>query len=429
MNKNSESLRDELREEELCAEHIEMIFDCFNSDFKLLMLRILLEGYDNSINGLQIFTLGQFIKDDYWKINEIREEIQDTNDFNSIANMIFEKVTVIIEEIEIAEIKRIGIDDISELPKFLIKEIIANDNLTDNDIEYYALIIDEICDLKNKYNKKAGDEIEKDDDINQKLDGINFNTCCEASRNIGFAYSLAPSQIEIEVIFNSEIVKEIIESLDDYLSNFSKDNCVDNKPTYQEKRFYFSKQLENFYRYISNFPVINGYINIPFSSLQETGFEIVKILSYLEKEGKIKVRNWNDEDIWNIKLHTTPLSLESIISSEPNSDQIEDKENSAIKYDQGVLYFKGKEIDFRNKQNQKDLLETLFKEKDKNWFYDEIEEDWDETGIDMEKNPKDYWRKFYSAGDDINTAVAKKTQIEDFIIKNTKEIRINPKYL
>jgi hypothetical protein len=105
------------------------------------------------------------------------------------------------------------------------------------------------------------------------------------------------------------------------------------------------------------------------------------------------------------------------------------KEDSKVIYENGILKFMQKEINFNNKQNQKDLLRTLFEEPKKNWSYDEIQEDWDETGIDKEKYPKDYWRKFYSAGDDISESIAIKTQIEDFIIKNTKEIRINPKYV
>ena len=103
--------------------------------------------------------------------------------------------------------------------------------------------------------------------------------------------------------------------------------------------------------------------------------------------------------------------------------------NQKANYKNGVLYFQNQEINFNNKQNQKDLLVTLFKNQKKNWFYDEIQEEWDEDwdGIqnDDKEKFKNYWKKFYSAGDGINTAVAIKTGIEDFIIKNTKEIKIN----
>jgi len=124
----------------------------------------------------------------------------------------------------------------------------------------------------------------------------------------------------------------------------------------------------------------------------------------------------------------------SIIIRRRNLDELFEKEkNNPVQekatFTDGILKFKNKEINFTNKQNQKDLLNTLFKNPKKNYSYDELQEDWDETGIDEAKYPNDYWRKFYSAGDDIDKAVAIKTQIEDFITKNTKEIRINPKYI
>jgi len=101
-----------------------------------------------------------------------------------------------------------------------------------------------------------------------------------------------------------------------------------------------------------------------------------------------------------------------------------------ITYNDGILYFRDKEINFRNKQNQKELLVTIFKEPKNNWSYDEIQGKWDGMmKSHVIDRPKDYWKKFYSAGDDINKAVAIETQVKDFIIKNTKEIRINPKYI
>lgn len=100
------------------------------------------------------------------------------------------------------------------------------------------------------------------------------------------------------------------------------------------------------------------------------------------------------------------------------------------RYKDGVLCFKDKKIDFNNKPNQKDPLITLFKEPARKWFYDEIQEDWDEfKRLNLVEYPKDYWRKFYTAGDSIEKAVAIETQEKNFIIKNTKEIRINPKYV
>lgn len=124
--------------------------------------------------------------------------------------------------------------------------------------------------------------------------------------------------------------------------------------------------------------------------------------------------------------------IQELSKKEAEKPEEREKINAKAKYSNGILYFRDKEMDFRNKQNQKDLLATLFEDPKKNWYYDEIQEKWDERWEDVkETNPKakDYWKKFYSAGNDINTAVAIEVQVKDFIIKNTKEIRINPKYV
>ena len=125
---------------------------------------------------------------------------------------------------------------------------------------------------------------------------------------------------------------------------------------------------------------------------------------------------------------------EEVFKTKQLLDKLESDINKKIKakakYNNGILYFRDKEINFRNKPNQKDLLATIFEEPKRNWSYDEIQDKWDEMmKSGLVNKPKDYWKKFYSAGDDINKTVAIETQIKDFIIKNTKEIKINPKYI
>lgn len=104
--------------------------------------------------------------------------------------------------------------------------------------------------------------------------------------------------------------------------------------------------------------------------------------------------------------------------------------SASAEYKDKILYFQGKEIIFEDrKQNQRDLLKILFTDKNKEWAMDEIMDKWDECRIDKEIKGKKFWRTLNSAADDINNAVAIETQVKDFIIKNTKEMRINPKYI
>jgi hypothetical protein len=98
-------------------------------------------------------------------------------------------------------------------------------------------------------------------------------------------------------------------------------------------------------------------------------------------------------------------------------------ENKEISFIDGILYFNSKKIDFNKKPLQKDLLNTIFKNPNKYWDYDEIWEDWKE--VDFKKEHK---RKLYNTADSINREVAKKTTIIDFLDKNMKQVRIKPTY-
>ncbi|MBT3690518.1 hypothetical protein HOE31_00910 [bacterium] len=123
------------------------------------------------------------------------------------------------------------------------------------------------------------------------------------------------------------------------------------------------------------------------------------------------------------RLHNAVLDyLESINGAS------DDSVDEMLYFQDNILFFKGKEIDFSKKPNQRELLTILFKDSRKVWFYDEIQDEWDHYS-DEAKKDKEYWRKFNTAGDEINKAIAIKTQVEDFIKKNTKEIGINPKYI
>lgn len=125
----------------------------------------------------------------------------------------------------------------------------------------------------------------------------------------------------------------------------------------------------------------------------------------------------NDKDILK-KLKNVLSTIDKIIKKS-NSNTTK----STFNNENGVLIFKNTEIDFSKKYNQKELLNSLFKNKAKNWNYDEIIEDW---GEDYQRGD---WRKCYTAGDEINKEIIIKTGVNDFIIKNTKQIRINSKYI
>jgi len=343
-------------------------FDYFNTDVYLLTLHILLEGF---YRGQGVFTLDQFLKGNYWKIEEISDEIRDTNDFGSVEDMVLHQVFAIIEGLNLGKIRRLSIKDISGLLELVIRKAIETTYPAEDDVMYYSAVINEIYDLKKLSEAKIEEVIKKQQkgaDFRSMINGLNFDTANEALKHLNYISSIAAPYIEMEISFIDEVAKEIDKGIDDYLLSFSQDDFVDQKPVYRQKRYYFSKQLENFYNYIKGLPVIDGSINIPFSALAEQGFEVIKILSYLEREKRVKVRNWNDVDMWNVKFHTTPITLASLLDKKEGADEgAKDKElklNLSFSHQTGIMLIRdqnGKESKIKVQgQVQKEVLRVIF---------------------------------------------------------------------
>ncbi len=304
-------------------------FDYFNSDINLLTLHILLEGY---YRGQNILTLEQFLKGEYWKIEEITEEVQDTNDYGSVEDLVLRQVVQITRDLKLGKIKRISVTDLDALREKVIREALNNKECTEDTVMYYTGIIKEISDLDKlqerqreayfRTNKKATFG-------NINTNGVNF-TENDFHRYIQYISSISAPFIEIEIDFDQKGVDQLNKDIDDLLFSFSQDDFIDKKPIYKSKRFYFSKQLENFFGYIKALPEIDGCVNIPFSALLEQGFEVIKIMSYLERETRIKVRNWNDTELWNVKFHQTPITLPSLLG-QVKKDAVETEKTKGLK--------------------------------------------------------------------------------------------------
>jgi hypothetical protein len=213
---------------------------------------------------------------------------------------------------------------------------------------------------------------------------------------------------------------ELLTELESFKENFIRDFHSDfSDPE-------IKKTQEKFYQSLKE---LDWFVLMNFKRSTTTGDYHLR--TTIQRGGE----KWNElvsirNEFLNDYKKLVSVANEKLSSNESKNSTAQQSHNVAkAEYKNDILYFCGKEINFTRKENQKDLLNTLFKKSNKNWSYDEIQEDWDEIGIDKAIYPKNFWRKFYSAGDDINHAIAEKTQIEDFIIKNTKEIKINPKYV
>lgn len=397
----------------------------FDNDYLLLIILILLEKYHckpeekNSFTIDNIFNLNDFIKDDPSKIEEINNELNDTNDFSGTNDYILNRILNAGEELDLFKIRQIGVFNLDEMLDKVLEKAIENDKKFPRETDYYHSVIDEIFKLKileeKKYNELIKNNRLTTDELHKPLF---FEGGYE--KNIGLLIDIVPENIYFRITYIDKEVKIIEKEIGNFIHKFSTDLYKNYRSGYSETgRIYFAKQIENFYTFINDLPLIKNTINIPFLSLENKGFEIVKILKYLEINKKIKVNKWDDENFWKVDFLNLPITIDSLIKDKAEA------QNTKIKktiFKNGILHFQNKELNFDKRPIQKDLLNTLFKKPKYKWTNDEIWEDWGENDL----KPKTL--KFYTASDEINKTIALDTGIRDFLIKSTKQIQINPKY-
>ncbi len=415
--------------EELEAEIKELQFEIFNSDINLLSVHILLEAF---YRGENFLTLGNFIKGDYWKIDEISDEARDTGDFSSTQDLVLSQVLHTIEYLKLGKVKKISIENVHDLLDAAIKEIMTAEvdkRETEMVMGYYDALISNIFDLATIRQ----DNLEKENDERTSnfvdlYNRVEF-TPDNYHRHFEYIITIGAPFIELEIEFSKDGMKKLKEAMDDYLFSFAEDDLIDKKPNYREKRFYFSKQLENFVAYINNFPVVNGYANIPFEALSENGFEFVKVVSVLESRKKLKVRNWGDADLWNIKFHQTPITIHSLASLDQGQDISDATENLksdlSFSKEKGVLAIGNKQAYFRKDTVQYHLIRIIFEdpsEVGKEWFFSEIGEKYDQAEDFDDK-------KFANASYQAKLRISRDAGIKDFFITTKQSVTINPKYL
>jgi len=422
---------DQLDEEQL-EELEELQFNIFNSDINLLSAHILLEAF---YRGEKILTLGNFIKGSYWKIDEISDEARDTGDFASTQDLVLSQVIHTIQNLELGKIKKISVVGLNELLETVVKDAmqakVEKDEL-DDIVGYYCAVIDNVHKLKTLSEKHIENMVESGRVDHQEwrdyFDRVDL-TVDNYYRHLESVVSLGASFIEIEIEFSDKGMRQLEEAMDDYLFSFAEDDLIDKKPNYREKRFYFSKQLENFVVYINNFPVVNGYANIPFEALSENGFEFVKVVSVLERRKKLKVRNWGDEDLWNIKFHQIPITIHSLASLDQGQDTLDATENLKLDLsfseEKGILAIGKEQAFFRKNTIQYHLVRIMFEnplEIGKEWFYSEIGEKYDQAEDFDDK-------KFANAAYQTKLKIIRDTGIKDFFTITKESVTINPKYL
>lgn len=188
---------------------------------------------------------------------------------------------------------------------------------------------------------------------------------------------------------------------------------------------FVDKKIEERYNLFKNFRQMIVDEDKAYQEAKETtnGRKVSEATDFFDlKPSKIIKK---DDDLFHIQqLHNNLMEKLSEIEIKDLNNMLNKKIGGKnISFKDGILYFLNKEFDFNNKPIQKDLLNTLFKKPKYQWTNDEIWEDWGENDL------KTKTLKFYTASDEINKTITLDTGIRDFLIKSTKQIQINPKYL
>ena len=172
--------------------------------------------------------------------------------------------------------------------------------------------------------------------------------------------------------------------------------------------------------------------------LTDKAFLFIHTLLAFEKLGYLKIEElytfyWGENPQNHTEDYKAKVSLNDSFCSDyynKNEDKVakDNEGESKIEFVDKVLFFKNQQFNFSNSPNQYELLGTLFKDIQKEWNYDEIEEDWDPTCYEERLKQQDYWKKFYNSAKEINKKIAIETGVKDFLLMNTKQIKVNKKY-
>jgi|GEM_PF-6631346 len=140
---------------------------------------------------------------------------------------------------------------------------------------------------------------------------------------------------------------------------------------------------------------------------------------YLFLHSLIVLEYLNYLEIKDISERTAPIILKNRFFEANN---IIDSETL---YSDGILQFNKKRVTISDSEDSEQhfVMDVLFKNKNKNWSFDEIAESLER---DYAKNDSEkYYGTFYK----INKKIEKETGFTDFLQLTSKEVQINKKYL
>ena len=227
------------------------------------------------------------------------------------------------------------------------------------------------------------------------------------------------------------------EHIDEYIDLFLNTELF----VYDRNYFIFERQKQIFVDRLKKMSAFDNYgsnfvVSEPVKRMEKSesakGFLFIHTLYALQKLRYITVmRLWHERTDEGYTYHANIVVYPSLMEEVTGMYQKENPTKIIESFDEadGILRFAEEEISLAQKGKQTYavlLFKTLLKWKSGEWVNnDEIFDDWKYSDDDIKGMSKN---ALYYAGRGIIDAVAKKTQIIDFLECKTKKIRINPKY-
>lgn len=339
--------------------------DIINKDLDLLLLLIFIEAYKEGKIELRLTDL---IKGNYWDQSDIKDEVFDTNDYGSIEDMALEQIAFLIEDQRLGNVAGVSIDNPNQaLLDAVYKATELGPSATKEDVMGIATAVEQITFLEQQNTRIKEKLVEENPD---KIREIVQDKSIFIDRNRNYIRALQgivieiPEHITLHFIYDEKGIDNFEKEISKYINGFKQDKYIDELPRYQEKRLYFTQQIENFYRYISNLNIVGDTLNIPFSILSERTFEAVKILRYLEESGLAELR-WSYEGSWKVKFFEIPITPNSLLGIKNNKKQLKSaklKFNLSFTPQTGILKLKNNDVEYKIKiqgQVQKEVLRVI----------------------------------------------------------------------
>lgn len=338
--------------------------DYFNDEIDLLIILIMLELriYEDS-KKFSWFPLDDLINTDFFEIDRVKKSFEEDGSYDKSGDIVFDALDFISNDLRFYNIDGVRIKNIYNLTRDLLKKALVKspEDITNDYIFYYSDLLEKAHKLQNLYRDKI-DEIDKKEVNTNNL--VTFDSLEIKDRHIyQCVIEELPENVYLSGNFNDKEIKKTQENLELFLKHFIKDEIVDHTGKS------FSQQIISFQKYVSKLSEVNNVINVPFESLKEDGFSIIKILKSLEMIKIIKPVIWGKKNTtyWKLDFINKDKNLSEIINSKTEDNTSEVNDSKLITYNKktGIGSYKGHKFKFKKDTDQYYLFNELYEKMNK----------------------------------------------------------------